>query len=102
LQLALPAIVFDGRFGGFNRRGSLRNLCLIVIILKLDQEIARVHALIVRHLHVSHNASNFCAEGREIAAYKGIVGNLFDLASLPGIPIARERDQHGHGKHHHK
>src|SRR5215469_17229760 len=47
LQFALPAIVFNGCFGGFYRRGSLRKLCLIIVVLKFDQDIAGVHALIV-------------------------------------------------------
>ena len=44
-------------------------------------------------LHIANDSGNFRAEGRKIAANVSIVRDLFDPSSLPGIPIAREREQ---------
>lgn len=50
LQLPLPPVVLNGRFGGFYRRARQRHLRLVVVILKFDQEIPGMHALKSRKL----------------------------------------------------
>ena len=48
LQIALFAIVLDGRFRGFHRGGGLGELGLVVIVLEIDEQVQdlRLHACV--------------------------------------------------------
>ena len=83
LKLALPVIVLDCSFRSLNRGGGLIQLGLKIVIVQLDDQLSLVHLLVIRDFHVPHDARNFCAEGSQIAAYVGIIRDLFNPPALP-------------------
>src|ERR1700689_5909760 len=107
LKLALTVIVLNCSFRSLNRRGGLIHLCAEIVIIQLDYQISFVHLLVIRNLYVPHDARNFCAERSQIAAYIGIVCDLFSSPTLPGVPVpgnrgedhnSQQNDQCGHYK----
>ena len=92
LQVALPAVVFDRRFRRLNRRSRLRNLRVVVVVFELDQQIARLHFLIVADFHRANDPRHFCAERRQVAPDVGIIRDLLDFPAFPRVPVARDRD----------
>src|SRR6266481_4714422 len=56
LQLPLAKIFLNARTRSRNCGVGLIDLCLIVIVLQLDEEIALVHLLVVSHIHCAHDA----------------------------------------------
>src|SRR6516164_6873640 len=93
LELTLAKVILDGSFRSVHRGSCLGNLCLVVVILQFDEEISFVHLLIVRDPYVPDNGGNFGAEGREVAANIGVIGDLLDLAAFPGIPLLGDRNE---------
>ena len=83
LKVALPSIVFESGFCGFNTRSRLRHLRLVIVIVKLNQDVALVNLLVVVNCHLPHQSGNFCAERREIAANVRIIGYLLDPSRPP-------------------
>ena len=63
-----------------------------------------MYLLVVGDVYGADNAGNLGAEWRQVAANIGIVGNLFHLAALPGIPVPgngnhdRESEQHNQNR----
>ena len=100
LQLALPVIVLDGSFRSLNRSGSLIQLRSEIVIVQLDDQLSLAHLLIIRDLHIPHDARNFCAQRSEIAAYIGIICHLFDPPTLPGVPVPSDRDEDHSSEQH--
>ena len=90
-EFALAAIVFDGRFGRFNGCHGLCDLRRIVIILKRNQKVPFVNLLEVGDVYIPHNPSDFRTQRRNVAAHEGVVGDLFNSAALPGIPVPCNR-----------
>src|SRR5258706_7197145 len=56
LQLALAEIFLNSGTRSLNCFFGLIYLGLIVIVLQLDEEIALVHLMVVRHTHSTHDA----------------------------------------------
>ena len=83
LKLALPVIVLDGSFRSLYRCGGLIQLGLEIVIVQLDDQLSLAHLLIIGDLHVPHDACNLCAQRSQIAAYIGIVCDLFNPSALP-------------------
>ena len=95
LQLALPAIVFDRCPSCLDCRAGLVHLCSVIVILQFDDEIALMDLLIVADVDRTHDPRDFGAQRCKIAANIGVVRDLFRFAALPGIPVARKRNQNG-------
>src|SRR5258706_9451533 len=102
LQLALAAVVFDRRTGSRNCRTGLVNLCPIIVILQFDDQIALAYLLKVFHVNRTHDGRHLGAQRRKGASDGSIISYLFDLAALPRIPVASDRDQNGQSEHHDK
>src|SRR5258706_13490459 len=102
LQLALAAVVFDRRTRSCNCRTGLVNLCPIIVILQFDDQIALVYLLKVFHVNRTHDGRHLGAQRRKVASDVSIISYLFDLAALPRIPVASDRDQNGQSEHHDK
>ena len=94
----MAAVVFDGGFGGFDGGSGLGELGLIVVVLKFDERIAGVDFLIVGDFYGADDASDFRAQGSEVAADYGVVGDLLDFSAFPGVPVSREGDDDGCGE----
>jgi len=62
LKFALPPIVVESGFCGLDSGGSLRHLCLEIVIIELHEQVTLVDRLIVVDLHFAHQPSNFCAK----------------------------------------
>ena len=56
LKLALAKVVFDGCPRGFHGGACLCHFRLIVVVLKLNEEIAFVHLLIIGHVDIADDA----------------------------------------------
>jgi hypothetical protein len=93
LQLALATVVFDGSMGSRNSRTGLVNLCPIILILQFDDQIAIVYPLKVFHVNRTHDARHLGAQRCKVTANVSIIGDLFDLATLPRVPVASDGDQ---------
>src|SRR6266852_4923233 len=93
LQLALAKVVFDGGTGCLNCRTGLVNLCPVVVVLQFHNKVAFVYSLKVGHVNRAHDAGHLGAQRRKIAADVSIISHLFDLAALPRISVASDRDQ---------
>jgi hypothetical protein len=103
-ELTLAKVVLDGSPGGLDSRIRLGNLRLIIVVLKFNDEVSLVYLLIVGDAYTLDDSGHLRTEGGEIAANISIVGNLFNMATFPGIPVpghgnqdsqSEEYDQHG-------
>src|ERR1700686_778331 len=102
LQLPLAKIFLNASTRSRNCSIGLINLCPIVIVLQLDQEVALVLLLVVGHIHRAHNACHLGTERSKVAANVSIICNLFDLATFPRIPVTCDGDQNGQSEKHHE
>ncbi len=98
LKLTLAKVILDGSFGRLYGRIRLGNLRLIVVVLKFNQEISLVYLLIVGNVYTSNDSGHLRAERGQIAANIGIVGNLFEMATFPGIPVPGQGNQDSQSK----
>src|SRR4029077_16238873 len=101
LQLALAKIFLNAGARRPNCCFGLIHLRLIVIILQFDEEIALMYLLVVRHVNRAHDASHLGAERCKVTANVSIICDLFDLATLPSIPVPRDGDQNGESEQYH-
>jgi hypothetical protein len=94
-ELTLAKVVLDGSLGRLHGRIRLGNLRLIIIVLKFNDEISLMYLLIVGNGHTLNDSGHLRTERGEIAANIGIVGNLFEMATFPGIPVPDQGNQDG-------
>src|SRR5882672_3124357 len=102
LQLPLAKIFLNARTRGRDCGVGLINLRPIVIVFQLDDVVALVDLLVVRHIHRAYDACHLGAERSDVAANISIVGNLVDLATFPRIPVTCDGDQNGQSENHHQ
>src|SRR6266851_7178403 len=102
LQLALAKIFLNARTRSRNCGVGLIDLCPIVIVLQLDEEVALVDLLVVSHLHCAHDSRYLGTERGKVAANVSIICNLVDLATFPRIPVTCDGDQNGQSENHHE
>lgn len=98
LQLALSAIVLDGRIGRFNCCRRLSDLSPIVVVFEFNQEISGSNSLIVGYFYRANDSRNFRAQRREVASHVGIICSLFNPFTLPRIPVSRKSNHKRCGK----
>jgi len=87
---------------GVDCRSSLVNLRPVIVILQFDDEVALAYLLIVGDVNRAYGASHLGAQRCQVAANVRIVGDLFELATFPRIPVPGEGHQHGRGEQHHQ
>src|SRR5467141_1048270 len=68
LQLTLAKIFLNARTRSRNCGVGLIDLCLIVIVLQFDEEIALVYQLVVSHIHRAHDSRYLGAERSKVTA----------------------------------
>jgi hypothetical protein len=71
----------------------LGGLRLIIAVLEFNDEVSLVYLLIVGNGYISNDSGHLRTERGEIAANIGIVGNLFNMATFPGIPVPGQGNQ---------
>src|SRR5208337_4973103 len=81
---------------------GLSNLRLIVIVLKLNQELSLVYLLVIGDSYVADNAGNFGTEWCEVAANIGVIGDLVNLTALPGIPVSSNGNNDSDSEQHYQ
>src|SRR5882757_202550 len=102
LQLALATVVYNGGAGSLNCCTGLVTLCPVIVVLQFDNELALVYSLKVGYMNRAHHAGYLGAQRCKVAADVGIISHLFDLAALPGIPVASDGDQNRYRERHDK
>jgi hypothetical protein len=70
-------------------------LRLIIVVLKFNDEVSLVYLLIVGNAYTLNDSGHLRTEWGEVAANIGIVGNLFEMATFPGIPVPEQGNQDG-------
>ena len=73
-----------------------------VIIFELNQNVTFVYLLVVADLYLANQARDLGTQRRDISAYKGIIGALFNATSLPGIPVVSDCEDDGHRPYNYK
>src|ERR1700752_21802 len=72
-QVALATVVLDGGFCRFHRRACLSDLSVVIVVVKLSDEITLMNSLIVGHLDIPNDARHLGAEWSYISTDVSVV-----------------------------
>src|SRR5271157_3486569 len=70
--------------------------------LQLNQKLSFVYLLVIGDRYISDNAGNLGAEWGKVAANIGVIGDLVNLAALPGIPVSSNGNNDSDSEQHYQ